>query len=87
MSIAKRLQWARETAGMSQRRLAKLAELGDATVRHLETGVASNIELRTAQKIAGALGCSVAWLMLGDGEPPSEESLIALRESSEGAAE
>lgn len=87
MGIAKRLQWAREAAGMSQRRLAKLADLGDATVRHLETEHTSNIELRTAQKIAGVLGCSVAWLMLGEGDPPSEESLAALREPTEGAAE
>lgn len=86
MGIAERLQWAREMAGMSQRRLAKLADLGDATVRHIESSAPESIDVTTARKIGAVLGCSPAWLLTGEGEAPTEEALRALQ-SSEPAAE
>jgi transcriptional regulator with XRE-family HTH domain len=85
-SITDRLKWARETAGLSQRRLAKVADLSEAVVRHLEGGTTETIETKTALKLSGALGCSVGWLLAGEGDAPTEESLIALRQEP-GAAE
>lgn len=87
MDAAHRVRWAREMAGMSQRRLAKLAGLGDATVRHLESGLSRDMETSTARLIAGVLGGSPAWYLTGEGEAPTEESLLALRATVEGAAE
>jgi transcriptional regulator with XRE-family HTH domain len=79
MSIAERLHWARELAGFSQRGLAKAADLGDATVRHIESETSESMGLRTAQKIAAVLGCSPGWLLTGEGEAPSEAHLMSLR--------
>lgn len=81
MQIAERLKWARETAGISQRRLAKLAELGDATIRHIEGNDPESIDVTTARKIGAVLGCSPAWLLTGEGDAPTEASLVALGES------
>ncbi len=72
---------------MSQRRLAKLADVGDATVRHIEAQSSDNVETKTGRALATALGCSVAWLLTGEGEAPTEESLRALAETEAGAAQ
>ena len=86
MGVAERVKWAREIAQMSQRGLAKAAGLSEAVVRHVEAGTTKTIEATTAIELARVLRCSVGWLLAGEGDPPSEESLIALREPAEGAA-
>lgn len=84
--IADRLKWARGITGLSQKRLATAAGLqSDGPVRHLESGLTKTVESGTAVALSSALGCSVGWLLTGEGEPPSEETLRALSEA--GAAE
>lgn len=37
----------------------------------IETGRRTNIERDTARALAKALGCTVGWLLEGEGEPPA----------------
>ncbi len=88
MSIADRLRWVREISGLSRRGLAALCpELSEGSIRHVESGLSETLTTESAQKVAAAIGCSVGWLLVGEGNPPSEESLRALRpEPGVGAA-
>lgn len=65
---------------MSQRKLAEAAGLkSEGPVRHLESGVTKTVESKTAVALSAVLGCSVGWLLTGEGEAPSEEHLRSLR--------
>lgn len=80
--IADRLKWARNVTGLSQKRLANAAGLqSDGPVRHLESGLTKTVESGTAVALSAVLGCSVGWLLTGDGEPPNEDTLRALSEA------
>lgn len=85
-TLAKRLAWAREQSGVSQRRLAKLAGLkSERHVCQLESGERLNPELKTLTAIAGTLGVSVGWLASGEGERPEEATIraaVVAREAS-----
>lgn len=79
--IAERLKWARGITGLSQKRLANAAGLqSDGPVRHLESGLTKTVESGTAVALSAVLGCSVDWLLTGEGDPPNEETLRALSE-------
>jgi len=76
-TLAKRLAWAREKSGLSQR---KLSELSGLTARHvalIEAGERDNPELKTLHALADTLGISVGWLANGEGESPGEEAIRA----------
>lgn len=51
-----------EATGMSERELARVAELGHATVNHLVTGRRTRCSLATARAIETALGCAAGTL-------------------------
>lgn len=89
-TLAKRLEWAREHSGVSQRRLAKLSGLkSERHILQLESGERLNPELKTLTAIAGALGVSVGWLASGEGDRPDEAAIraaIVAREAARGAA-
>lgn len=82
MEFPERLQWARKKAQLSQRGLAALANLGDAHIRHIESGLIKKVETDTAQAITKVLGCSLDWLLSGTGDEPTEESLVAAVEAA-----
>lgn len=54
-----------DAAGISERELARRANLGHATVNHLVTGRRSSCSLRTAQLMAAGLGCEPEMLFDG----------------------
>ncbi len=60
MKLARTKEW-RESVGLTQRRLAAEAGVGEVTVARIETG--ASVTPPTARKIADALGVSVADLM------------------------
>ena len=69
-SLGDRVRELRERAGISQRELDRLADLGEGHVGQIESGVKPNPTVRIAEKIAGALGCSLDWLVGGTGPAP-----------------
>ena len=81
MGIAERLKWARRLTGMSQRRLTEAAGLkSDGPVRHAESGHTDTLDSKSAVSLAAVLGCSVDWLLTGEGEAPTDEHLKSLRQ-------
>ena len=58
-NLAKNLRKMRETKGLSQERLARLAEVANNTIVKIEAGKNKNPTLDTLKKIARALEVSV----------------------------
>lgn len=83
----------RKLGGVSAYKLDQLSELTPGHTAAIERGKRPNLEVRTAQRIARALGVSLDWLVSGLGERPSEAQVraaiaaaTARRESSRKAA-
>lgn len=75
-TLPERLVWARETACLSQRGLARRAHLpSERHIGLIESGERDNLTIETIKKIAEALGVTVGWLSNGEGEKPSEKKL------------
>lgn len=58
-NISKNLRKAREKKGLSQERLARLADVANNTIIKIETGKNQNPTLDTLQKVSKALEMSV----------------------------
>ena len=88
-TLAERLKWARNQARISQRALARAAQLkSERHVGQFESGERDNPELKTLQALADALGLSIGWLANGDGEMPEAQAvqaaaILALKEVGE----
>jgi transcriptional regulator with XRE-family HTH domain len=76
-TLVKRLKWAREAAGLSQRALSALSGLASSHVQLIESERAVGINITTAQALGSVLGVSLDWLMGGVGELPAVESIAA----------
>lgn len=85
-TLVKRLQWARDAAGLSQRALSGLAGLASSHVQLIESGRAEGINVSTAQRLTGVLGVSLDWLMAGTGEMPTAEAVKAAVERAQASA-
>lgn len=85
-----RLRELRQSLGLSQQKLSLLAGLTASHVGLIEQNRIDNVSTDTAAALAKVLGCSLDWLVSGDGEPPSldvsQEALAAARESVAGDA-
>jgi len=58
-SLAKKIQSLRKRQGLSQEKLARLANVSNNTVINIETGINVNPTIETLRKIAKALGVPV----------------------------
>jgi transcriptional regulator with XRE-family HTH domain len=58
-NITKNLRKMRETKGLSQEKLARLADVANNTIIKIEAGKNQNPTLETLKKVAQALGVSV----------------------------
>jgi len=58
-NITKTLRKLRETKGLSQEKLARLADVANNTIIKIEAGKNQNPTLETLKKVAQALGVSV----------------------------
>jgi transcriptional regulator with XRE-family HTH domain len=74
-SFADRLGFARELSGMSARGLDRLAGLRAGHTALIEAGRRPNVETRTAEGLARALGLSLDWLVMGVGDMPRAEDV------------
>ncbi|CAK2955205.1 helix-turn-helix domain-containing protein [Vibrio crassostreae] len=75
-TFADRMKWARtqQTRKISQKELAELAGISQATVNKLENGILKSTSAIVA--IADALHVSVHWLQSGQGKP--ENNLVSM---------
>jgi len=79
-TVGKRLEWAREVAGLPSREVDRLAGLAENHSRAIELSIGGRAQLDTIERIAVALGVPPAWLAYGEGEQPDEPGLVALGE-------
>lgn len=84
-TLPERLSSARNIAGLSQRQLAKLAGVSPAYVANVERGL-FGIGARRCLKIACVLGVPPEWLLLGQGEQPSERTIRKASKAAEKGA-
>lgn len=68
-SLGKRLQKARQAAGMTQQQLCSAANLSFSTLTKIERGAIKSPSIFTVQAIAGALGVGLDDLLGGNGRP------------------
>lgn len=73
-TMAERLRWARICAGLTGSALAERAGITPATISRLEH---SKVEAtaRTLHALASALGVPMAWIWIGEGNPPDPEEI------------
>lgn len=76
-TFGERVKYARGLGKISARRLDLLADLTPGHVSAIEAGQRERIEARTASMLAAVLGCSLDWLIDGDGPAPSERAIRA----------
>lgn len=73
--LPKRLRAARVAAGLSTRELSRLAGLSEVTCSHIETGRIESPSVASVDALARVLGCSLSWLVRGDGEMPAPANI------------
>jgi transcriptional regulator with XRE-family HTH domain len=75
-TLAERLKWAHELSKLSQRAFSRALGLpSDRHVGFLLSGDRDNLETKTLQSIASALGVSLDWLVNGDPPAPDPETV------------
>jgi transcriptional regulator with XRE-family HTH domain len=79
--VIPRLQKLRSLAGLSCRELDRLAGLSDKHVQKLEER-GRGMSIETAQKLAPVFGCTVGYLVSGEGKGPN---VAAVKRAVEGA--
>ena len=63
LSLAKRIESLRKKRGLSQEKIARLADVSNNTIVNIETGINQNPTIETLRKIAEALDVSVEELI------------------------
>lgn len=66
-TLKERLAWARKKKGLTQKRLAELANIDQANISVIETGKGSGTS--HLPKLAAILGVDALWLQTGEGTP------------------
>lgn len=82
--IGDRLRQERQRANLSARELDGLAGLGAGHVSMIEGGRRTNITADTAFALSRVLGCSVGFLLAGEGDAPDAESVRAAVDRARG---
>src|ERR1700738_585623 len=75
--IGQRLRQARLRSGLSTLALDALAGTARGHTSMIENGKRANIEVRTADSLAGVLGLSLDWLLRGHGSLPAASAIKA----------
>jgi transcriptional regulator with XRE-family HTH domain len=76
-SVGDRLRSVRLLAGISARELGRLAHLQQSHASLIESGVVANVRVDTLRELARVLGCSLDWLVNGEGATPTAEDVLA----------
>ena len=72
-----RLRTLRMLYGLSTRRMARLAKTGPAVIYQLERGLIQRPNAELALRITSVLGASTEYMVLGDGDPPTNDVAVA----------
>ena len=75
-TMADRVRWLRETAGIGSREAGRMVGLSNAYFYSLESGTSAP-RAGTALDMADLFGCDVRWLVTGQGEPPDPDAVRA----------
>jgi len=75
--LGERLHGARCLVDLAARELDRLAQTTQGHTSLIESGVAKNITMKTAARLAGALGVTIDWLVNGTGDAPDAASVQA----------
>lgn len=70
-TFSSRLRYARELRGFKRSALCEAAGLSPSHVRYLERIGKFGAREPTARALSAALNVSLAWLVLGEGDPPT----------------
>lgn len=82
-TLGDRVRELRDKAGISQRHLARLAGLkSERHIGLIESGERDTLTTDTLAKVATALGCTIGWLMAGEGRAPSVKRVRAAIEAA-----
>lgn len=84
-ALRARLRDAREKSGLSQRGLSLLVGAAPGTVGNIEDGRVESPSADMLAALAGALGTTVDFLALGDGEAPAYEAVRAAVKAKQAA--
>lgn len=76
-SIGDRLLKLRTMAGAGSRELSRVVGASPAIVFHLEHGLIATPGSALAIRLARALGASVEYLVLGEGDPPDADNVVS----------
>lgn len=74
-TVADRIALVRRHSGLSAAEFGRRAGLSRATISSIESGRNEEPETDTVRKIAKLSGASLAWLLDGEGKPPSAKSV------------
>lgn len=85
-TLPDRLRQARDLAGISARKLSRLADLAPVHVSLIESNERPRIEAETAEKLARVLGISLDWLISGTGKLPPARTVLAAVTAAETSA-
>lgn len=77
MTAGERIKAARNLIGLPSRQLDKAAGLEPGVSWAVEKSATGNSQSATLDKIARALGLSLDYVIRGEGEPPTKESVQA----------
>ncbi len=80
-----RIKDAREKSGLSARGLSSLVGVAPGTVGNIESGHVESPSADVLAALAGALGTTVDFLALGEGEPPPYETVRAAIKAKQAA--
>jgi len=75
MTAGERIRAARDLIRLPSKQLDKLAGLNTGVCWAVENSPTGNSESKTLDKIARALGLSLDYVVRGEGEPPTAESV------------
>ena len=78
MPVTLRLKELREVNGWSQAELARRADVNQAIISRLESGVTQSVSFRNLEKLALAVGCSPGYLVTS-AQPDPKRRLRKLR--------
>jgi transcriptional regulator with XRE-family HTH domain len=85
MTAGERIKAARDLIRLPSRQLDKLAGLDTGVSWAVENSATGNSQSATLDKIARALGLSLDYVVRGEGEPPTAESVQAAVDAARAA--
>ena len=85
-TLALRIRYLCDSAGVPRVRLSRLCGLTGSHLGLIISGHHASVRADLAAKIARTFGCSLEWLITGEGEAPKVDAVKAAIEAAQAAA-